>query len=256
MTSGCASPSDAAAIPRHVVYGYLDEPPFGSPGLDGRPIGHDVELAQHVLGAMGVEQVETRLATFADLIPGICDGRWTMTTGLFVTPERSRLVRFSRPIWALPDGLLVRAGNPKQLRSYRDAARDPTVTLGVVEGNVQIETALQAGVPLHRMRHFKRQHDIVAEIVNGRVDAYPSAALVLARLAGSVAGANVEVVELDASPGATSVGAFTFPRHDEAFARVFDEHLKRYLGSEHHVRLTKRHGLAMREIGPILRGGS
>lgn len=45
-----------------------------------------------------------------------------MTTGLFVTPERQRVAIFSRPIWSLSDGLLVRRGNPARITGYRSLA--------------------------------------------------------------------------------------------------------------------------------------
>lgn len=32
-----------------------------------------------------------------------------MTTGLFSTEERKKMTLFSKPIWELPDGLLVKA---------------------------------------------------------------------------------------------------------------------------------------------------
>ncbi len=61
---------------------------------------------------------------FAELLPGVAAGRWRMTTGLFATEERTKIAIFSRPIWALADGLLVRKGNPKSLTGYRAIASD------------------------------------------------------------------------------------------------------------------------------------
>ena len=49
---------------------------------------------------------------FAELIPGLGEGRWDMTTGLFISEERRKLVDFTRPIWSLPDGLMVAKATP------------------------------------------------------------------------------------------------------------------------------------------------
>jgi len=64
------------------------------------------------LGIADFKPVETE---FAELLPGLSDGRWRMSTGLFGTEERRKSAQFSRPIWALPDGLLVTKSNPLRL---------------------------------------------------------------------------------------------------------------------------------------------
>jgi Bacterial extracellular solute-binding proteins, family 3 len=105
-----------------VVFAYIDEPPFARPRSNGEAVGCDVDLAMTVLRAIGVRTVETKVTTFAELLPGIAAGRWTMNVPLFVTPQRAALVAFSRPVWALHDGLIVPAGNPKRLDGYRAIA--------------------------------------------------------------------------------------------------------------------------------------
>ncbi|MGH6926939.1 MAG: transporter substrate-binding domain-containing protein, partial [Dongiaceae bacterium] len=134
-----------------VVFAHLDEPPFCF-RADGRSSGCDVDVARAVLGVIGVQEFEPVIVDFSDLIPGLVACRWMMTTGLFITPVRRELVDFSRPIWALPDGLLVKAGNPKRLTDYVSIAADRAVTLGIVKDQVQRDTALAAGVAAARIR--------------------------------------------------------------------------------------------------------
>lgn len=81
-----------------VVFAYLDEPPFCWPGADGAAQGCDGELVTAALQALGITRFEQRLTTFAELLPGLAHRRWTITTPLFVTAERQRLVDFSRPV--------------------------------------------------------------------------------------------------------------------------------------------------------------
>lgn len=76
-----------------VVVAYLDEPPFGVPPAPGdpgaRPSGCDLEVADLALARAGVRSVRYVLTDFPELIPGLVDGRWHMTTAIFVTPPRA-----------------------------------------------------------------------------------------------------------------------------------------------------------------------
>ena len=56
---------------RRTVVAYLDEPPFFAPSVIGRPTGCDVELAEHVLAGLRVDDVEWVLVTFDELVPGV-----------------------------------------------------------------------------------------------------------------------------------------------------------------------------------------
>ena len=117
-------------------FAYLIEPPFNDRLEDGEIVGHDVEIARHVCDALGetFEPVETE---FAQLLPGLADGRWRMTTGLFATDVRQAIATFSRPIWALSDGLLVAPGNPERLSGYRSIAENSRVRLAVIRDQFQ-----------------------------------------------------------------------------------------------------------------------
>ena len=127
----------AGTIPKLVTYAFIDEPPFGAPGADGTPVGYDWSVAVAVFRRMGIA-VDTKLVAFGDLIPGVVEGKWAINTGMFVTRARSEQVIFSRPIWALIDGFVVKAGNPLEINSYLVAAHNPGIVLGGVRGNVQI----------------------------------------------------------------------------------------------------------------------
>jgi polar amino acid transport system substrate-binding protein len=109
-----------ADIPHRIVYAYLDEPPFGAPGPDGHAIGYDAELAEKVLRAIGVKHIDVVLVKFPELIDGVTSGRWTMNTGMFVTPERAQSVAFSRPIWALIDGFVARLKSDIAIQTRSD----------------------------------------------------------------------------------------------------------------------------------------
>ncbi len=153
-------------------FAWIDEPPFGYATADG-PAGSDVELARLAFARVGW-RFEPVHATFADLLPGLHDGRWDVTVGMFVTTERAALARFTRPIWALSDGLLVRREHA-HVTGYTDLAR-AGMTVAVLGGQVQEGHALRLGVEPGRLVVLDTYPDGAAAVADGRADAYATAA--------------------------------------------------------------------------------
>ncbi|WP_245457280.1 transporter substrate-binding domain-containing protein, partial [Mesorhizobium sp. M1A.F.Ca.IN.022.04.1.1] len=76
-------------------FAFLQEPPFCFTDASGKVGGCDAMLAEKIF-AMSETTAFTPVETeFAELLPGLADGRWDMTTGLFISEERSKLVDFS-----------------------------------------------------------------------------------------------------------------------------------------------------------------
>jgi polar amino acid transport system substrate-binding protein len=90
---------------------------------DGAITGCDVAVAPLVLQEIGIKSLTLVETKFAELLSGLTDGRWDMTTGLFITDERQKMADFSLPIWTLPDGLVVRSDNPHSIDGYASIAR-------------------------------------------------------------------------------------------------------------------------------------
>ncbi len=158
------------------AFAYLIEPPFNYRDHDGTVTGCDVELARKVLEMVGLHEIELIEAEFAQLLPGLVDGRWRMTTGLFATEERRPAAAFSRPIWALPDGLLVAKGNPVGLTGYRTAARIQGCMLAVIRDQIQHRSAVEFGVPSDHILIFETYGDAARAVLDGRAHAYASVA--------------------------------------------------------------------------------
>jgi hypothetical protein len=57
-----------------------------------------MEVAHHVLTGAGVGDICYVRTTFHELIPGLLDQRWHLTTAIFVTDDRAEVVVFSRPL--------------------------------------------------------------------------------------------------------------------------------------------------------------
>jgi polar amino acid transport system substrate-binding protein len=215
-------------------FAFLQEPPFCFTNETGDVLGCDVELAQAVCKEIGVTDFEPVEAEFAELLPGLIAGRWTMTTGLFVSTERQRIVDFTRPIWALGDGLLVRQGNPRGLSGYQSIAADEHATLGIVIDQIQHQTALENGVPPERITLFATQAEAAAAVTRDTVDAYASVARAHRGYLSRWPDAPLDVVDVPATEKEPAFGAFALAKSNAELRRRIDERLGTLLGSARH----------------------
>jgi len=243
---------EATAWRDRLIFAYLQEPPFCFRDGAGAVRGCDVELAQAVLAMAGAGTFAPVEAEFAQLLGGLRDGRWLMTTGLFVTDERRARVDFSRPIWALHDGLLVRAGNPRGLAGYGSLARDRSAVLGAIVEQVQHATALRLGVPADRIRLFATQDEAAGAVASGRVDAYASVASAHRGYLANGPDARLAVVDVPVAEQPPAYGAFAFAKESRGLRNAIDGALAAYLGSPAHRALMARYGFGAAEVDRVL----
>lgn len=242
--------SGRAAAPEAIVFAYLDEPPFCYPNPDGGALGSDVELVAEALRSLGIAAFEMRLTSFAELLPGLVDGRWTITTPLFVTPERQEIVDFSRPVWALGDGLMVRGGDQAQFDSYEALARDASARLVVVADQVQELSGLAAGIPRERVLRVATQGDAVRAVKDGHADAYASVAMAHRGFLRRSPDPGLAVIAFAARRGGPqpATGAFGFAKRQAGLRRRFDAALHELFGSPWHRAMMARHGFAAEDF--------
>lgn len=234
-------------------FAFLIEPPFNFRRSDGRVAGCDVDLARHVLAEIGAADFEPVETEFAFLLPGLAKGRWTMTTGLFATEERRAHAAFSRPIWALPDGLLVPRGNPLDLSGYRSIAVRGDSRLAVIRDQFQHRSAVSFGVPEDRILVFETYSSAARAVLSGDADAYASVARAHSgyiERAGDVA---LEVVEVAAEEKPPAYGCFGFAKEDTATRNAVDTVLAGFLGTPRHRAMMAGYGFTDAEIDPLVR---
>lgn len=242
--------------PLMVIFAYIEEPPFAT-HIGGRVSGSDVELARLVLDRMGIKDIEIRKVEFADLLPGVAAGRWTMNTGLFITPERCKEVAFSDPIWALADGMIVRRGNPRNIDSYAAIETNAGAKLGIIRGTKQGVIAEEEGVLKKNVVEFGTQEEALNALRDGKIDAYAATALgnrvVLAGLASDdlELAANFQPPQKRGRPAA-GFGAYSFAKSDPAFVARFNEALAAVLGGPEHRAMLSRFGFTDAEIDPAI----
>lgn len=229
-------------------FAYLIEPPFNYVGNDGRVTGCDVELARFVFCALGIVDFEPVETEFARLLPGVGDGRWRMTTGLFGTQERRKMAQFSRPIWALPDGLLVKKGNPRGLTGYKAVATRPDARLDVVRDQFQHRSAVGFGVASDRISIFETYAEAAAAVCDGRVDPYASVGCAHSGYIAQNPGLALELVVVPNAEKPAAFGAFAFGREDTALRDAVNDVLGGFLGTAAHRKMVGRFGFSSKDV--------
>jgi polar amino acid transport system substrate-binding protein len=252
MTSPFAADSKPIGWRDRLVFAYLQEPPFCFRDDDDVARGCDVDLAQVLLAMAGGGAFQPVEAEFTQLLPGLLDKRWMMTTGLFATDERRSRVDFSRPIWALHDGLLVRATNARDVAGYGSLAFDSSAVLAVIVDQVQHSTALRLGVPTDRIRLFRTQDEAAKAVAAGHVAAYASVAAAHRGYLASHPDGDLAVVDVPIDEQPPAFGAFAFAKESSSLRDAIDEALSSFLGSPEHRALVSRYGFTAAEVDRVL----
>ena len=229
-------------------FAYLIEPPFNYRDANGTVTGCDVYLARTVLKMVGQHDFETVETEFAHLLPDLAEGRWRMTTGLFATEERRRIAAFSRPIWALPDGLLVQEGNPLRLTGYRSVVKTDGCKLAVIRYQIQRRSAVDLGVPEHRILVFETYTEAARAVADGEAHAYASVARAHSGFLERYPDIQLEVVAVGPDEKEPAFGSFAFGKSDDGFRQAIDEALLVYLGSSEHRAMMKKFGFSDAEV--------
>ncbi|WP_394195898.1 transporter substrate-binding domain-containing protein [Litoreibacter albidus] len=232
-------------------FAYLTEPPFNYLDNNGRPTGCDVELARHVCTTLGLMPFKPVMTEFPSLLAGLAAGDWRMTTGMFATDARRRVARFSRSIWALPDGLLIRAVDDRQSDGYRAIAASGDARLAVVRDQVQHQTALELGVPSARIDVFESYRDAAGAVRRGHVAGFASVARAHAGYIAQNPTSDLGVVPIAATEKPAAFGCFAFARDDAALVRDVDTVLTEFLGSSAHRQMLARFGFSDAEVDLI-----
>ncbi|MDG4884981.1 transporter substrate-binding domain-containing protein [Mesorhizobium sp. WSM4884] len=233
-------------------FAFLQEPPFCFTDASGELGGCDVKLAEKICQMLKAEDFAPVETEFAELLPGLANGGWDMTTGLFISDVRRKLVDFTRPIWSLPDGLMVVKDDPLGLEGYRSLARHPSAMLAVISDQIQHQTALQNGIPPERIRIFASQAEAAEAVARGAVQAYASVAMAHRGYIARRPDTPLEVVEVPASERQPAAGAFALAKGNAVLRHQVDRCLDDLLGSPWHRELMTGFGFGDADIGRVL----
>ncbi|WP_281276052.1 ectoine/hydroxyectoine ABC transporter substrate-binding protein EhuB [Geomonas edaphica] len=237
--------------------GYAVEAPYAFVTQDGTVTGESPEIAKHIAKTIGIDQITWRQAEFGSLINELEAGRIdVVAAGMFVTPERKMQVAFSAPTFQVRPGLLVPAGNPLRLYSYKELATHD-VTVAVLNGSVEENTLRRLGVPSRRLLAVPDTLTGLAAVTSG-LAAGMAISSPTARWIAQHSKEQVEAAEAPARVASDSLGlgAFAFRKEDRALLEAWNRALDGYIGTKEHLTLVSRFGFTADELPPTAKGKS
>lgn len=226
-----------------VRIGYAVEAPFAVLSDRGEVTGEAPEIARHVVERLGISHIEWHQVELGGLIPELRAGRIdVIASGLFITPERSGKVLFSRPTMTVRQAMLVPAGNPRGLGSYREMAGRSDIAAAVLAGSIEDMLMTRLGMADVRLLRVPDALTGRRAVETGLADALllsePSLRWMLSR---GEPGRLAVAVDDEQESG---LPAFAFRLDEPEFRDAWDDALGAYLGSAAHRAMLGSLGLS------------
>lgn len=234
------------AMPLRV--GYAVEPPYIELDDRGRVGGESAEVLRATLRALGQPEPVWVPVPFARLIHQLEMGRIdVIAAGLFITPERSRRVDFSRPTLAVGTALLVRRGNPDRLHSLSDLSADNDLRLAVLEGAAESRLARGHGIASRALVSVPDVAEALKLLRQGEVAAFALSTPSLRQLVRRETDLEwIEPADLDPDRD-IGLPAFAWRPGDPRLP-AFDAALGQYLGTPAHLQTVRALGYTPAEV--------
>ncbi|WP_371598063.1 ectoine/hydroxyectoine ABC transporter substrate-binding protein EhuB [Streptomyces sp. NBC_00564] len=160
-----------------VRLGIAGEIPFGYIDTDGKLTGEAPELAKVIFKRLGVDRVQPVPIEFGSLIPGLQSQTFdVVSAGMYINPERCAQVIFSDPDYQMLDAFIVRKGNPKNLRDYKDVVA-AKAKFATGTGYAEIQYAVEAGYKESDILIVPDQVAGLNAVEAGRADVFAGTAL-------------------------------------------------------------------------------
>jgi polar amino acid transport system substrate-binding protein len=144
--------------------------PFEYVAPDGEIVGFDVDLARAVAADLGVK-LELRNVKFDSIVSELKQGFADLiVSGMTVTEERAKSVRFSEPYFFTVTALLL---NKAKAGGVTDVAQldDPARIVAVKEGTTGEQAAARV-VPRATKLSHKTENGAALDVAEGRADAF------------------------------------------------------------------------------------
>jgi len=237
-----------------VRIGFANEAPWSFAQSDGTIAGADYELASLIFSKLGVASLEGVITKFGSLIPGLKADRFdVVVAGFYIRPARCEQVAFSEPTVAVGDAIIVKAGNPKKISSYKSVIADPSLKLGGVVGAATAQNAKNAGVPDSQLIMFPDFVSAIAALKAGRVDGALQTAITAQT---TVKSSNDPTIEralpfeqavINSKPTVNYAG-FAFRPEDKDLVSAFNAELVKTLGGPEHLKILEKYSISPNEI--------
>ncbi len=236
------------ATANEIPYGYIDQ------NGDAKGIAPDVATA--VLKRMGITDIQWIVTEFGSLIPGLKANRFDMAAASqAILPARCQQVVYSKPNSSYGEGLMVLAGNPKNIHGYEAFVKDSSLKLGIVSGADQLDFAHAMGIPDSQIVMIPANTDALSAVQTGRIDAYAGTGLTVDRLAKK--SDKVEPADPFTDPVVNgkpvrSWGGFTFNMGNAAFRDAFNKELAAFQQTPEYRQILTSYGLSNTDVDQAL----
>ncbi|MFA5596057.1 MAG: ectoine/hydroxyectoine ABC transporter substrate-binding protein EhuB [Pusillimonas sp.] len=231
------------AVANEIPYGYVD--------LSGEAKGAGPDVARHLAKALGINRIKWETASFSALIPGLKAGRFDMVAAeMAILPQRCQEVLFSEPNSSYGEGLLVPAGNPRQLNDFSQFSQ-PDLKVAIMAGADQLEMLQALNVPEANRITIANNADAISTVATGRADAYAATSLTVNELASKSqkvesASGFIDPV-IDGKP-VRSWGGFTFAKGSESLQQHINTALTDFRKTPQWRKILEQYGFSEADI--------
>ncbi|MBR7672001.1 ectoine/hydroxyectoine ABC transporter substrate-binding protein EhuB [Streptomyces daliensis] len=235
-----------------VRLGIAGEQPYSYIDKDGELTGSSPAIARVIFERLGIASVQPLPTEFNSLIPGLNSQQYdVVAAGMYITPERCGQVLFADPEYEMPDAFIVRKGNPKNLRTYKDIKKTGAkMATGV--GYAEIDYAKDAGVEQDSMMLLQDQLAGLLAVEQGRADVFAGTAVTVRNVVKQTKSKRAEYTEaftptLDGKPD-LGTGAFAFRKGEDNLRDAFNAELRKMKKSGELLRVMKPFGFLEGEM--------
>ncbi|MCW4386790.1 glutamate ABC transporter substrate-binding protein [Salinibacterium sp. SYSU T00001] len=119
----------------------FDQPLFGLQGLDGEPVGFDVEIGKIIAAELGIapEDIDWVETVSANREPFIQDGQVDMVVATYtINDTRKEVIDFAGPYYEAGQDLLVLEGNPEGIEGAEYFEENPDAAVCTVTGSTSL----------------------------------------------------------------------------------------------------------------------
>lgn len=211
-----------------ITVGFANEKPYAYEE-DGELKGVAVDVATKILNELGIDTVNSELAEFGQLIPGLNADKYDIVTAsMAINADRCENVAFGEPEVQYGEGLIVQKGNPLDLHSYKDIADNSDATVSIMSGATEIEFVKTEGVDPDQIQNAPDIPATFAAVQSGRADATTGTAMTIKMALETADEDKLEFVEDFEQPsidGVPSYGAAAFRTDDNELREAYNEKL-------------------------------
>lgn len=230
--------------------GIAGEIPFGYIDTDGQLTGEAPELARVIFKRLGVDRVQPVPTEFGSLIPGLNSQQFdVVSAGMYINPERCEQVIFSDPDYQMKDAFIVRKGNPKGLRDYKDIV-EKKAKFATGTGYAEIGYAVEAGYKESDILIVPDQVAGLNAVEAGRVDVFAGTALTVREVVKKSRKAEATEPFAPLVKGKPHVdgGGFAFRPTETKLRDAFNAELRKLKESGELFRILKPFGFTKEEM--------